>query len=148
MSPSVLAQHVADQAKDMSPEMQEQYHDFTSDEAFALAERFPRFGRHMAFVGTFGHFEHKLLDVCQRVGRILNTPFQVGDLKGSGIEVAKIYLSKGAQISSPFEGQNWNRIVTYGKARNLILHNDSQSPMHSGPNKPNEDSVKKFDAIV
>jgi hypothetical protein len=142
----VFAQYVADQAKGMTPEMQEQYHDFTSGEAFSLAERFPRFGRHMAFVGTFGYFENTLLGVCDRVGRILTIGFHVKDLKGSGIEVAKKYLTKGAKIVEPFEGQHWERIVVYGKVRNLILHSQSQVLGYSSnadiENKPREDFAK------
>lgn len=131
------AEYVADQAKGMTREQQEKYHDFAADKAFALDYHFPRIARHMAFAATFGHFEHTLLSLCDRIQKIRSLP-ERKPFKHQGLEAAKRYMKDVAKISFPAGGKHWQRMVVYGRIRNLILSRESRT-LSRRPTSPARD---------
>ncbi len=85
------------------------------------------------FVTAYHFFEYDLHALCRIAGEDMGLAPQYAEFdKDRGIHRAKKYLRSVAQIAFPSAGSHWQRIVSYGKIRNLVAHNggrlDSSRP--------------------
>jgi hypothetical protein len=139
---------VAAEAAKMTEEQRDDFYAWKTQEAFELSEKFPRLGRHLAFAATFAFFEHTLTNLCDQVQRHVGLTIGVRDMKGNGVDAAKNYLKKAAKVNVPTDTANWERLMIYGKIRNLIMHNESQVSGYRSANGSPTTAAREFESWV
>lgn len=99
------------------------------------------------FVTAYHFFEHDLNEVYRLVESERGAP-KFADFKGGkGIQRAKQYLRKAAQLDFPSDSANWHKIVNYGRVRNLIAHNGGRLD-ESEPSKVIAPFIKKTPTLT
>ncbi len=78
------------------------------------------------FLVIYSYFEHILNHLCKVVQERSNFKLGFKDIDGAGIERARTYLVKVANVDKPFETKNWQRAKFLSKIRNVIAHNNSE----------------------
>jgi hypothetical protein len=60
--------------------------------------------------------------LCRLAENKTKSKFKLNDLNGQGIERAKLYLKKVANIDGPFNSRSWQKIKKYAELRNVMAH--------------------------
>jgi hypothetical protein len=102
-------------------------------------EEFPGILRSSFYTATYSHFERSLFFLCDITKRLKKFPFKPKEIMGKGINQARQYLSKVAEINMGPYSDTWERIQFYAEIRNKIVHN-------GGELDPNQDKdlIAKF----
>jgi hypothetical protein len=87
-----------------------------------LQVTFPSILRFSLLVSAYGMLENLMTKICQGIGELKGHSVTLEDLHGQGIERAKLYLNKVAQVNFPGNSQEWSRIRSLGKLRNKVVH--------------------------
>lgn len=89
---------------------------------------FPNLHRCSVFMTLYSVFENDLNRLCQHLEHKLNLKLKVSDLSGKGIDRAKLYLTKVANLdlSALSSHQFWNEIKHIQQVRNAIVHRNAQ----------------------
>ncbi|MDO8886079.1 hypothetical protein [Candidatus Oleimmundimicrobium sp.] len=90
-----------------------------------LTEELPLIFRNSLFVLSYSTIENFLNRYCKRAKEACGLKLTLNDLKDGGIERAKNYLKKVAEIDFPENGE-WAEIKHYNRIRNFIVHNDGK----------------------
>lgn len=91
-----------------------------------LEEQYPQVLRRALFIVCYARIESLLNNLCRAAKVEKDLPLTLGDLEGMGINRAKRYLSKLADLKSPFQGSEWLRLTEYNRLRNNLVHGDGQ----------------------
>ena len=93
---------------------------------------YPHVLRSSLFTTGYGMFEFFMTSLCRELEKHVAGPV-LTDLRGEGIQRARLYLASVAQILFP-ETAEWQRLILYGKLRNAIVHaqGDLTSNRHLG----------------
>ena len=112
----------------MLDEERETFYAFMSDEHdhWLIHESFPNVLRRALFLASYAKIESYMNDVCRAVQTNRNLRCELSDLRGSGIERAKHYLTKVAQVTFPSDAPEWRRLCDYNKLRNVLAHSDAR----------------------
>nr|WP_320010549.1 hypothetical protein [uncultured Desulfobulbus sp.] len=92
------------------------------DDYFYLFDIFPSIQWLSLFIASYSIFEKNINYICFLVKVKTGADFKVNDLKGKGVERAKLYLKKSAKIESPFTTDLWGKIKKYAGLRNALAH--------------------------
>lgn len=96
-----------------------------------VAHELPSFHCSSYMVLAHSLFEHTLTEQCRTIKNWFQQRLDYKDLRHIGIERSKVYLSKVANITAPFEDAAFGRITFYAEIRNIIAHS---SALISGEN--------------
>ncbi len=97
---------------------------FYSDEYSLLGEVFTRTLRvSVLFIG-YMLFETSLEAICAAEQKHRGHSRVLRDMKGEGIERAKLYLVKVCGVAFPGESREWVRLTDFNKVRNALSHAD------------------------
>lgn len=82
----------------------------------------PRLQWNAQFLVAYATFENIMNKLCRIVERRTQQSLSVRDLSGMGIDPAKMYLQKVAEISEPFQMTEWKNVIALRELRNKIIH--------------------------
>lgn len=85
-------------------------------------EDFPRILRESHYTAVYSFFEQSLFFLCDIAKNYKQSPFQVKELQGRGINQARQYLLKVANIEFSTYSDIWTNIQFYAEVRNKIVH--------------------------
>ena len=77
---------------------------------------------HARLLSLFSVFEASLMELSREVLRTRNFPLSDKDFSGSGLERAKLILSKVGGLAFLFSKNEWRTILNIQVVRNLIAH--------------------------
>ncbi|AME05692.1 hypothetical protein NNG64_11400 [Bacillus siamensis] len=86
---------------------------------------YPQVIRKTIFLQTYFSFEGYLNNLCSDYKKKLDTDLDYKDMRGQGIERAKLYLTKVCNVTIPFLTDEWKLIKSYNMLRNALVHNNS-----------------------
>lgn len=92
-----------------------------------LAEEFPDILRKSFIITCYSYLEHGIKGHCNFIKIRKSEPLDITDLGKGGIDQAKTYLKKVANIDIS-DTKSWNDIKHIGQIRNRIVHQDSSLP--------------------
>jgi hypothetical protein len=98
------------------------YLEWQADNHFYLFDIFPSLQWLSLFNTAYSVFEKNMNYICRLAERKTRSNFKLNDLNGQGIERAKLYLKKVANIDAPFNSQSWQKIKKYAELRNVMAH--------------------------
>ena len=108
--------------KKLTPKEKEMFKQFAIEMHWKLYDVFPAFQWSSIFNSAYAMFEKHLNDLCKIFEKETSTGVGLKDLKGKGIERAKIFLSKVIGVKNVFDSTEWKEIRNYSKARNILVH--------------------------
>lgn len=91
-----------------------------------LSTEFPNTQRRATIISLFSFFEHRLNVFCDVYNYINNSSITLTDMKGKGIDRARLYLKKVAKIDFPDYSKTWHELKNIQEIRNIIVHKDSE----------------------
>src|ERR1700682_1451423 len=105
-----------------------------------LATVFPQYHRRASFLMLFAMFEDDLNELCRSVAaeRKLTRPLE--KTRGRGIERAKAWLAKVAQLDLGPIDKEWKKITQFRDLRNVLIH--AAGFLEQG--NPQHESVRTF----
>lgn len=77
--------------------------------------------RSSLLVSAYAMLENLMAKICRGIGELKGHSVALEDLHGKGIERARLYLQKVAQLEFP-ESQEWSQILRLGRLRNKVVH--------------------------
>ncbi|MFK3812379.1 hypothetical protein [Bacillus halotolerans] len=95
------------------------------DDYLKYSNDYPQLIRKTIFLQTYFSFESYLNNVCDSQKKQLYLNLSYKDMKGQGIERAKLYLCKACGlITDAFSSNEWKTIRDYNTLRNAFVHNN------------------------
>lgn len=80
--------------------------------------------RKSTLISIYSFLECTMMDLCDLVQLSYYSPLGVKDLRGKGINQARLYLEKVAKINFEELNAEWAELVTLNRIRNYIVHAD------------------------
>lgn len=112
--------------------------DYYADEAYRIDKIFTRSFRYSAVVGIYSLLETSMNSLCNILKQMNNLNVELSDMKGDGIERARLYLLKICKIDLLISSHEWAEIQKLNKIRNCIVHADGNIlDVHSPENIKN-----------
>lgn len=108
--------------EDLTGDARENYLEWQADNHFYLFDVFPSLQWLSLFNTAYSVFEKNMNYICRLAEWKTESNFKLNDLNGQGIERAKLYLRKVANVCDPFNSQPWQKIKKYGELRNVMAH--------------------------
>ncbi|MCY8484833.1 hypothetical protein MOC97_04925, partial [Bacillus atrophaeus] len=119
--------HFDEKSEDLNltDEQKQEFFDLHSREPYRYEFLYPQLIRKTIFLQTYFIFETYLNSLSDEHKRHSNTALSYKDMKGQGIERAKLYLRKVCNVNAePFSTNEWKRIIDYNTLRNAFVHNN------------------------
>jgi len=114
------------------------YYDWNSEPYFLIDAVFKTISLYSFIVTFYSYVENSLNTLCnaeysdkeQLHKKEGKPPFNIryGDMKGEGIQRARLYLEKVIGINLHVGKKPWSEINTLRKIRNVIVHNEGYTP--------------------
>ena len=139
-------ERVEREAHQLPAHEREELFDYYSDDHARLAEYFPNTMRASTFVACYDAFVVHLGQLCHLKARGVGCLLRVNDIRGQGVERAKLYLKKVLQVPFPDDTREWTIIKNYGRVRNCLVHGDGK-PARMGESKKAEQAVHDLPAL-
>ena len=98
-------------------------------------EYFPSLQRRSAFLTVWSFLEHQLDQLCLFFQSEKDFALSFTDLGGKGIDRSTSYLEKVAGLKDLKASQEWDRLKTLQRIRNVIAHDDGKLRDHLGKPK-------------
>jgi hypothetical protein len=86
----------------------------------------PDLFRKTVFINIFSFFEKSLNEICVNFKEKTNNKLGFIDMKGLGIDRAKIYLTKVMNINFSLLNKEWEKLKSFKEVRNKLVHNYSE----------------------
>ena len=87
-----------------------------------LHDVFPTMQWNSIFNTAYTIFENHMNELCKILAKNTVTELGLKDIKGLGIERAKIFISKVIGIKDVFSSSEWEEIKEYSRVRNILVH--------------------------
>lgn len=121
----------------------------TADERFGIAENFESFFPFILWksllLSLYFQLENALNQICGNLKKSNNHELELKDISGNGIFKSSLYLKKVCRITTPFETDNWNKLIAFNKVRNMLVHTDG---ILKKSNLNLVNICKKYDGII
>lgn len=114
------------EAEGLSEAHKQELFDSRSDDINEFSLTYPTILRQTVFVKAYFDFEEMLVKLCKTLQKNNNIKIGFSDLNGNGIVRAMTYIMKVFNVESPFQSQEWDRIKSYNKIRNIIAHQNGR----------------------
>jgi hypothetical protein len=98
--------------------------DFYGEEFHRIDRIFLRTFRYSAIVSIYSLLETSMNSLCNLLKQMNSLSIEYDELRGDGIERAKIYLEKICKIKFPEKSREWSELQKLNKFRNCIVHAD------------------------
>lgn len=114
--------------KEMPAERQQDFIEDASEDYAELHETFPSMFRTSLFVMCVADFEHSLNGLADLFQMAKKLEISFKEIRGEGIERARLFLKKVAKVGFPDDSGDWSRIKEFAVLRNLMVHADGRVP--------------------
>lgn len=102
----------------------EELRDEYAEVKYMLGVKFPSIQRSAIFLSAYAVLESTMNGVCGILRTSINVDVDVRDLRGMGIERAKLYLSKVGQVVYDWSCDDWKQVRHLNEIRNSIVHRE------------------------
>lgn len=123
------------QKRGPDPDGCEGIYDHYSDEFYRIEYLFPPIFRYTAATTLYSLLESSIAILCQEIKRSKNCELEVNDMRGNGIEQARLYLEKVHGVKFPENTHGWNEIQKLNRIRNCIVHAEGNIQRTKSPSK-------------
>lgn len=89
---------------------------------FQFQSIFPNMLYKALFLHQYSVLEDSLNQICHNLEESQLYNISLTDIKGMGINRARIYLEKVGKITQPFQTNSWNTIMKLNRVRNVLIH--------------------------
>ena len=89
-------------------------------------EYFPRLQRSSALITLCSFFEHSLIRLCNDLQKEYSIELTIKEIKGKGIESAKVYLTKVVGVKLDKGKNEYDEIKNIQNVRNHFVHHDGK----------------------
>lgn len=103
-------------------EIKYQLDEYFSDEHYIIESIFLKSFRYSMIITVYSLLEISLNDLCHYLRNSKKLALSFDELRGEGIERAKLYLTKVCLLDFPESCKEWNEIQKLNKIRNCIVH--------------------------
>ncbi|MEC4684124.1 MAG: hypothetical protein VST71_00075 [Nitrospirota bacterium] len=133
---------------ELTADEKEDFDGFSIDIDWKLNDVFPALQWNSIFNSAYTMFETHMIELCQIFEKNISKEICLKDLKGKGIEQAKIFLSKVIGIKKVFHSTEWNEIQNYSKVRNLLVHASGKLDLTQKKHKSVFDYARKHPHLI
>lgn len=119
-----LEKRFAEITKELSAEEESEISDYLSDEYYVIEEIHIGMFRKSTLVSLYSFLENSMSVLCNYVQVRESYRLKLDDLKGRGIERARRYLEKVADINFDSLNDEWGKLKNLNRVRNCIVHAD------------------------
>ena len=119
----------------LDPETKYQLDEYFSEEHYIIESIFLKTFRYSTIVTVYSLLEISLNDLCCYLCNTKKLALSLDELRGDGIERAKLYLAKVCLVDFPETGNEWNEIQKLNKIRNCIVHAQGDIENAKSPQK-------------
>ena len=106
----------------LDPKLQYQLDEYFSEGHQIIESLYLKTFRYSIIVTIYSLLEISLNDLCHYLCNSKKLSLSLEELRGDGIERAKLYLTKACSIDFPESNNEWNEILKLNKIRNCIVH--------------------------
>lgn len=124
-----MSVRVEAQLKTMPEHQRQNFIESAAEDYAELHETFPAMFRSSLFVMCMADFEHTLNGLAELFQNARKLELSFKEIRGEGMERARIYLKKVAQVGFPDTSPEWSEIKTFSALRNLMVHADGRIPL-------------------
>jgi len=96
--------------------------EFYGEDFYIIESIFLHTFRYSALVSIYSLIETSMSTLCRHLERREYLTLKLSDLKGKGVERARLYLTKVCHITFPDSSHEWSEIQKLNKVRNCIVH--------------------------
>lgn len=89
-----------------------------------FGEHFPAIHRSAAFLTIWASFERLITNLCHEIERADGFRISLSDLEGKGINRARKYLVKVADLGGDWAQKGWQEFPHFNSIRNIFAHGD------------------------
>ncbi|OGO23858.1 MAG: hypothetical protein A2144_08530 [Chloroflexi bacterium RBG_16_50_9] len=107
--------------KGLPAKKRQEYYDFSDEDYWQYAEKFPRILRNSFFVSAISLLEYEMNILCNRLKKEQGIRINLSDLRGDILERTKKYF-ENAGLEFPVRDRTWQEINHYYNVRNCIVH--------------------------
>ena len=135
--------------KALSDEQKEEYYEWNSEDLFLIEDVFSQISLKSFIVILYSYIEDGLNTICnaeysdrsrlQKKKGLDEFKIKYIDIRGKGIYRAKLYLENVIGRDLKSDKKPWSEIVTLGKIRNAIVHEDT----YANDNLKNDGNFKQ-----
>jgi len=119
----------------LSLEIQYQLNEYFSEEYYIIENISLKAFRYSIIVTIYSLLESSLNNLCHFLHNLKKLTLSLEELRGAGIERAKLYLTKVCLIDFSENSNEWNEILKLNKIRNCIVHAQGDILNTKNPNK-------------
>jgi hypothetical protein len=121
---AALDAELSARAETFPEDERQEFFEFHADNYFELADELPTILRYSVLTGADTALEAYLNNTCETYAELHGASVRLGDLKGTGIQRARQYLKKVAQVAFPDQTPTWTTVIRLHELRNCIIHAD------------------------
>jgi len=110
-----------------------EFNDYFIEENVRIEDIFLKQFRYSIVVMIYSLLESRLNHFCHYLSKSKKLRLELDDIKGDGIERAKLYLSKVCLIDFPEQGHEWNEMIKLNIIRNCVVH--AEGIVHKAKNQ-------------
>jgi hypothetical protein len=119
---------VSEGAKKLVEAERGEFFEYHAEDYFELSDQLPSILRYSVLTAADTALEAYLNNTCVTFAELGDVRVGLSDLKGAGIQRARRYLKKVAQVSFPDQGAVWTTVLRLHELRNSIVHADGVVP--------------------
>ncbi|MBE0427405.1 MAG: hypothetical protein IBX72_12285 [Nitrospirae bacterium] len=123
--------------KGTDAEFEDYLTDFYAEEFHRIDRIFLRTFRYSAVVTIYSLLETSMNSLCSILKQMKGINIELEEIRGDGIERAKVYLKKACGIKFPERSHAWSELQKLNKIRNCIIHAEGDIWRTHSPTKLN-----------
>lgn len=111
-----------EEEEEVPPDIKYELNEYFVEEYYVIERVFLRTFRYTIVVAVYSLLETCLNRLCHHLCNSKKLHLLLEELRGKGIERAKLYLAKVCSIDFPEVSNDWNQLQKLNKIRNCIVH--------------------------
>lgn len=119
----------------LHPDIKREVDEYFAEEHYIIENIFLKSFRYSMVVTSYSLLEIAMNDLCHYLRHSKKLSLNLDEIKGEGIERAKLYLSKVCSIDFPERSAEWNDIQKVNRIRNCIVHAEGDIEYAKSPQK-------------
>jgi hypothetical protein len=119
----------------IAPDIKCELYEYFAEEYHLIERVFLKTFRYTTVVAVYSLLETSFKHLCHYLCNSKKLPIVLEELRGDGIERAKLYLTKVCSVDFPENSNDWNQLQKLNRIRNCIVHADGNIRKTKSSNK-------------